>query len=701
MAVNTEDQSEGAAEALGPAITSPVLTPLPSPVLGGAVGCDFRSLLNQLLFVEFGGKLSRMDLFPQATVASAGTTVLKGTWLFDLDTGTQEGALPGADIWWEQMTPTARQMVPQNGATIINLGAVDFVSLSAAGLQGLPYGTAPIPGNDDPTNKLVPGDVFAVKTTQGNFAKVLVDAYGYNLTITWVTYQLQPMYAVLGTGYNQPEDVKVSADGVHAYLTERTGDLLRVPLGAADRVNAAVVASGMTAPQQLFLDEANHAAYTVEYAPNGRLLRIDLSTGAKTAILSGLQNAVGVVLSADRQFAYISEQTTGPDQGRISRFQLSNGQRHPVVTGLTAPFFLTWSDISETALLVPERDPANRLRSVNVVTGAAVVVAGGLPVRPSSVAIAGPGTLLVCCNQVIEEITVASPSSQPNGPLLEGIGFVPFDWVDAGLADTTSHDPTYFFQVQGAPFGGSLPVMVNFLRAALDGAAYYRVKVDNAVRTDVFHGAWWDGTQYIARTFGPQNLNGQPGYYPVPSVSDLALWLQPLPGCYLDSTNLASAQLHTITVDFYTASSALLESATPLAIYVDNNPCTATITAPTLNGVSANACGFLPYNPLTTASENVVIPFGASHPEGFATYAFRLTRGTVNVPLSQPAAGPVGGITPATDPIRETVAALFAPSGCTIAGFAALVYVWAEAITGWSRCSQYDAQAVEAFVLAP
>ena len=702
MNVNTEDQSQGAAEAaLSPAITSPVLTPLPSPVLGGAVGCDFRSLLNQLLFVEFGGKLSRMDLFPQATVASAGTTVLKGTWLFDLDTGTQEGALPGADIWWEQMTPTARQMVPQNGATIINLGAVDFVSLSAAGLQGLPYGTAPIPGNDDPTNKLVPGDVFAVKTTQGNFAKVLVDAYGYNLTITWVTYQLQPMYAVLGTGYNQPEDVKVSADGVHAYLTERTGDLLRVPLGAADRVNAAVVASGMTAPQQLFLDEANHAAYTVEYAPNGRLLRIDLSTGAKTAILSGLQNAVGVVLSADRQFAYISEQTTGPDQGRISRFQLSNGQRHPVVTGLTAPFFLTWSDISETALLVPERDPANRLRSVNVVTGAAAVVAGGLPVRPSSVAIAGPGTLLVCCDQVIEEITVASPSSQPNGPLLEGIGFVPFDWVDAGLADTTSHDPTYFFQVQGAPFGGSLPVMVNFLRAALDGAAYYRVKVDNAVRTDVFHGAWWDGTQYVARTFGPQDLSGQPGYYPVPSVSDLALWLQPLPGCYLDSTNLASAQLHTITVDFYTASSALLESATPLAIYVDNNPCTATITAPTLNGVSANACGFLPYNPLTTASENVVIPFGASHPEGFATYAFRLTRGTVNVPLSQPAAGPVGGITPATDPIRETVAALFAPSGCTIAGFAALVYVWAEAITGWSRCSQYDAQAVEAFVLAP
>jgi hypothetical protein len=75
-------------------------------------------------------------------------------------------------------------------------------------------------------------------------------------------------------------------------------------------------------------------------------------------------------------------------------------------------------------------------------------------------------------------------------------------------------------------------------------------------------------------------------------------------------------------------------------------------------------------------------------------------RGTASVVLGQPASGPVGGITPATDPIKETVAALFAPSGCTIAGFAALVYVWAEATAGWSRCSKYDAQAVVASVPA-
>ncbi len=38
---------------------------------------------------------------------------------------------------------------------------------------------------------------------------------------------------------------------------------------------------------------------------------------------------------------------------------------------------------------------------------------------------------------------------------------------------------------------------------------------------------------------------------------------------------------------------------------------------------------------------------------------------------------------------------------CTVAAFAANVYVAATANTGWSRCSQYDRSALEAFALAP
>jgi len=56
----------------------------------------------------------------------------------------------------------------------------------------------------------------------------------------------------------------------------------------------------MTAPQQIFIDERNDAAYVVEYAPSGKLWSVNLASGAKTTVLSNLENAVGMTLSADR-----------------------------------------------------------------------------------------------------------------------------------------------------------------------------------------------------------------------------------------------------------------------------------------------------------------------------------------------------------------------------------------------------------------
>jgi hypothetical protein len=675
--------------------SAPMITQLPSPPLGGAVGCDFRASLNQLLFVEYSGNLSRMNLFPAASVLASGTTVLKGTWTFDLDTGTEGGASPNADIWWEQMTAVDRQMMPRNGAGILNLGAVDFAGLTASGLQKLPYGTAAIPGSNNATNKLVHGDVFAVRTQAGNLAKVKVVAYGYDMTIRWVTYKLDPMYLVLGTGYNEPEDVKASADGVHAYVIERTGDLVQVDLSSANRSVATVVASGMSSPQQLFLDENAGVAYTVEYAPSGSLWRIDLATGTKTAVLSGLENAVGLTLSNDRLSAYISEQTTGPDLGRVSRFQLSTGQRTGLATGLTAPFFLTWADSTETTLYCPERDPANALVAVNAAGGGTTVAVTGLAVRPSSVAVVSPGVLLACCNDVIEEVLLSAPGLQPDGPLLQGIGFIPFDWITAaGLGDTTDADPGYFYQVQNVPFGGSLPVMVNFLRAGLDGASFYQVEVDGNLRTDQFSTAIWDGSAYVPAVFGPQLLDGSPGYYPVPSIAELMLYIQPLPGCYLDSTNLTSGATHTITVNFYDSAGVSVESAAPLTILVDNNPCSVSLAQAAIGSSSATTdCGFLAYNPATESADQLTIAYSAGQPEGYATWSFSLTKaGTPIYSTGGPVPGPAA-------PFDEPVAT--ALGGCAVAAFAAYVYVAATANTGWSRCSQYDRSALEAFALAP
>jgi hypothetical protein len=683
---------------------------MPVPVqlvggLGGAIGCDFRRTQNQLVFVEYSGKLSRLNLYRTGTVVSSGTAVLKGTWTFDLDTGAEGGLGPNFDIWWEQETAVVRSMTPLNSAQLVNLGMADFNSLTPDTLSSLTYSTMPIDGNNDGSNKLVTGDVFAVLTTSGNYAKVKVVAYGYDMTIQWTTYKLDPLYAVLGTGYTNPEDVKASADGAHVYVTERSGDLLKVALASANRAFAKVVCSGMNAPQQLYLDEVAGYAYVVEYvATGGHLWQINLGTGVKTALLSNLQNAVGVVITADRQYAYISEQTTGPDKGRVSRFQLSSGTRVAVATGLTAPFFLTWLDSSQTSFLVPQRDPANSILLISLTAGTAQVIASGVANRPSSVAVVSTAELLICTDQTIEEYDFALASS---GPLLMGIGFIPFDKVvtlpgpNLGLADTTV-DPTYFYQVKDTPFGGTLPLMINHQRADNDGDVYYRVKVDGVVRTDAWTDEFWNGAEYVAVTTTPISIGGIPGYYPVHPISQLFLWLNPSLGDLLDSTNLSNG-FHTITVEFSNAAGTVLETSGALTIRVDNNSCGATIATPVLEtmppATADPTCGLLHYG--TKSSTLVSMAFTATHPNGFATFSWELIKGVnqVTLPPSPPPPPTSGPVSAVVSPITDSVTNLLGT--CTIAAYAEYVYVYATANNGWSRQSQYDASALIAFVLAP
>lgn len=662
--------------------------------LGGAIGSDFRPPQNQLVFVEYDdGNLSRLNLQRTATIITSGSTVLKSSFGFNLDTGVEDLPLSPltGDLHWLGTVPLGMTVI--GSAQMVNLGVTNFSAITPDTLQSLPYATAYVPAAS-----FVTGDVLAVQTNGGNFAKVLVVSAGTNMTIEWVTYKLDSPYAVLGTGYQTPEDVKASADGAHVYVSERTGDFLKVALATPNRASATVLAFGMNSPQQIYLDETHNSAWVVEYASPGNLWQINLTTGAKTAVLTGLQNAVGVVISADLQYAYISEQMAGP--GRVSEFQLSNGTRQTLADGLTAPFFLTWFDATQSSILVPQRDPVNSISLLNVAAASIQTVAAGVPFRPSSVSMAGPGQMLICSDEIIEEVTTAV--FQPAGPLLMGIGFIPFDKVLAsGLADTTS-DPTYFYQVQNVPFGGTLPLMINYMRALNDGDAYYRVFNYNTTTGFViqnvdFTDEHWNGFEYVAQTTAAVNVAGQPGFYPVRALADLFLWMNPSLGGFLPSTGLPDG-LNTIYIEFVTGTGGFLEWATPLTILVDNNPCTATISVPTLHGLSADPnCGLLHYGIKDTSP--VIMPFTANQPNGFATFSFSLTKGVNPVTLPPlPEGGPVSSA-PGDSPVEESVADLLGT--CTIAAFAEEVYVAASANNGWGRQSQYDASALIAFVLAP
>ncbi|HSP73638.1 MAG TPA: hypothetical protein VLN26_14775, partial [Gaiellaceae bacterium] len=533
----------------------PVLTPTKQTLatgLAGAIGSSYRQAHNDLIFVEFAGKLSRLQLVrPVAATVSSGTATIHGTFLFDFETGV-EGTT--GDVFWEQHTATVRSLEPSGGATIVNLGAVSYTSVTPAVLQTLAYGTTGIVGNDDATNQLVVGDVFAVLTNAGNYAKAQVLAYGYDLQIKWTTYRLASGYSVLGTGYNQPEDVVVTADEAHAYVTERSGDLVRVSLSAANRASATVVTAGLNAPHQIALDEARNLAYVVEFASPGRLLRIDLGSGTATPLVSTLTNAIGLLVTSDGRFAYVTEQLAG-GHGQISRFDLASGTREILFTGSAAPlFFLRWADEGEGSFLVTERDPGNQLWLVDLTHSPAVVttLATGTANRPSSTAIVSPDDVLLCCDGEIDELAIgASAIFRATGDIALGIGYVPASSIAAGYATT---DPGYFFQVKDSPFGGSLPLMVNHDKAWLTGARYYKVLLDGVDVTTSFSDYKWSTglNRFELVTVAPSASH----FFKVRSPAEL--WFSHFLGAFVDTTAVTNA-LHTIEVRLYASASVASE----------------------------------------------------------------------------------------------------------------------------------------------
>ena len=149
-----------------------------------------------------------------ASIVSSGTATIRGTWTFNLETGVEGG---NGDLFWQQETRVIRNMVPRNKALIAQLGKVDFDSLTLTQLQKLSYGKTPINGNDDASNQLVNGTVFAVRTNSGHYAKVKVLEYGYNLKIQWVTYQASASTGERTTGSSRLPTPQLVLKGTEDY----------------------------------------------------------------------------------------------------------------------------------------------------------------------------------------------------------------------------------------------------------------------------------------------------------------------------------------------------------------------------------------------------------------------------------------------------------------------------------------------------
>jgi hypothetical protein len=611
------------------------MTQMPTPIqlatgLGGVIGSDYVQSGNQVYFVEFNGKLSVLDLVrPLDTIVFSGTATMPANSSLDLVNGT---SAQGGHIRWDHTSPDGKLVMrPQGNCGLSYVGTVDFDTITQAELQNLSYSSQTILHGEAPNIQLTNGTVFGVINNSlqpaANFdivkVQVLQNAGGI-IKVRWVSYRLKPRLRLLGIGYNQPEDIKVTSGGRYAYVTERVGNFLRVDLTNANRPAAQLVASGLTAPHQIALDEEHGQAYMPEFtnAATGKIWRVDLSGGVKTAVFTGLQGCTGLLISKDLRYAYVAEQVGAVN--RVARINLATAQRDVLATGLTAPFFMEWADTTESRIILAERDPANHITMLDL-TATPVKVTPLLPgvaFRPSSVVLTKPGTMIVCSDSEIDQYDLVSSAFALAGPLFMGIGLVPVDHIintgdnnTDGYADTTDN-PGYLIQVKDAPFGGTLAIMVNHNAALLAGATYYKLFVSQVTPAATppmeprqgFSDYLWKSA---SNSFVPQATYPDPGgFYPV--RLPVQIWYNPLLGYMLD-TSILSNGLCIIDIKLYNAAKVEIPvgSIHSRRVKIDNQWPVANIEKIFHDGAEVPVCAIV-----NSGSDQFTFRITATDPQG-------------------------------------------------------------------------------------
>jgi DNA-binding beta-propeller fold protein YncE len=374
----------------------------------------------------------------------------------------------------------------------------------------------------------------------------IADAGANNIvTVTGHTH----VKTIVGTGYNEPSDIELSGDGLHAYVTENPGTLLRLSLTNLNRAAATVVASGFNGIDQVALDEAHGFAYVCEFTA-GQIQRVTLATGVKKVVAS-IASPRGVLVTSDGLFIYVSS-----DAGTITRFNFATSTSTIIATGLNGPRHLTFADAGESVILFPQPNPTGTVLKADLTTTPATVtaIAGPTAFAPYSVNVLSPNQILITSATTIAEVDLAASLISAAGPILLGIGFVPnsITYLPNGFADTTS-DPTYFFQVKDAPFGGTLPLMINWQSARALGANFYQVFINGVMVTSPFADYLWSVPLNL---FELQTTVPVGGYYPLRSAGQI--WLNNWLGLLLDTTGQPNA-LNNISVKLFSAQSAASE----------------------------------------------------------------------------------------------------------------------------------------------
>ncbi|HEX7778295.1 MAG TPA: hypothetical protein VF424_03595, partial [Vicinamibacterales bacterium] len=117
---------------------------------------------------------------------SRGQTVILGTYSWDVETDSQRGPTRN-DVWWQQVRAGVQFLTPQAGAGFAIVTDIPFDALGQAELSKLRY----LPDRLANTS-LLPGTVFGLRTSEGNFARVKVIGYRDSHDFSFDSAQIVP-----------------------------------------------------------------------------------------------------------------------------------------------------------------------------------------------------------------------------------------------------------------------------------------------------------------------------------------------------------------------------------------------------------------------------------------------------------------------------------------------------------------------------
>jgi hypothetical protein len=396
---------------------------------------------------------------------------------------------------------------------------------------------------------------------------------------------------VIQSGLVHPDDIALWPGANVAYITTRVGELWRASTLSNVRT---LVTSGLGIPLQLVLDPANLAAYTVDLA-TGTLWRVEILNGNKTAVATGLNNPRGLLMSTDFKTAFITE------DNRLISVDLQTQLVTELVGSLVNPWYMDWAADDHSAIYLVDRDPGMRLHRLDLSTTPATVQAlTPLPAGAWSVVrSANPDVLYVTSKTVLSKISL---SGGAGGPIITRLGFIPSTEVDPLTGQATT-DPSYFFYVKNASFGGSIHVMLNFPGMLNSGAKYYKVFVDNGL--DV---ATWTNYKWVFNTFVLQNVGPSNGFYTIPAPGDI--WAIPDLGFVLDSTKYTNAK-HKLKVALYDQFFSPLGVEGSVDLLFDNVGPVMDIQSIEHDGQPLNECALI-----TSGTADITITFKAHDAQG-------------------------------------------------------------------------------------